>query len=163
MSNAPEKKTMSWLTNLTQQKNLAGEHPEAKKAYAPAPPKKVTRARENAGSLDLGEFEIALEAGRLDGEPLVEVPRRAEGLGNGTKRIHLRLSEDLEQFLYANTRGSVNAVAAALIVYGFKQLQASGDKLILKAADGAKDTQADAGTSSEAGATNNAADQGSAD
>lgn len=118
-----------WLENLHA---AAGTHPRAAEAAIPVSAKPRRAEREGSGSLDLGAFEIALVDDRAEGDSLVETPLRADGLGDGKKRIHIRLSEDLERFVYANTRGSINGVIAALLVYGFQELQSSGKKLCLR-------------------------------
>lgn len=124
--------TTDWLSNL---QDLAGEHPEAAKASAPPTIKEKRSERAGMGSLDLGKYQLSVIEGRIEGEPLVEGPARADGdgLGNGKKRIHLRLSEDLERFIFANTRGSNNAVIAAMIVFAFQEMQRTGKKLVLSA------------------------------
>lgn len=145
----------NWLANL---QDLSGEHPEARKASTPPVRKEKRGERDGLGSLDLGEYQLSVVEDRNDGEPMVETPLRADGLGEGKKRIHLRLSEELERFLYANTRGSVNAVVAALVVYGFQELQKNHSKLALIQA--VEEIQAKASQAGESG--NPDADQGSA-
>lgn len=125
-----------WLENMNE--SHAGEHPNAKSAYDKN--KQVTvreKPVREGGSLDLGKFALSTQNDRGEKEPLVEAPRRANGLGTNSrtnsKPMHLRLPEELERFIYSNTQGSVNAVCAALFVYAFQQLQANGQKLVLEA------------------------------
>ena len=124
---------MSWLTNLKETgKSRAGDHPNAQSAYdksaVPAPT--TTRPREGSGSLDLGNFALVLEADRQTGEPLVEVPVRAL-VGKDPVRMQMRFPRELERYLYSHTKGAMGSAVVALVVHGLKQLQESGQKLVL--------------------------------
>ena len=130
---------MSWLNKMKETgKAHAGGHPNAQVAYAPAPaaaPAPTPRPREGNGSLDLPKFTLALQADRAPGEPLVEAPVRAL-LDKDLKRVALRFPEDVERYLYAHTRGAVGSVVVALVIHSLRQLQANGQKLVLKEIDG---------------------------
>ena len=128
-----------WFNNL---QDLAGEHPEAERAHTPPLPRSEraggyrTAARVGAGSLDLPGLQMSVIECAA-GEALVEAPvRLPEGSNASTtgKRKHIRMPEELDRFIYANSRGSVNATVAALISFALGELQRTNRKLVVTAA-----------------------------
>lgn len=120
--------TIDWFqSGQNQQEN---EHPRAKEASQPQI-KKEKRALTDEGSLDLGSFELVLLEDRHERQPLVKAPLKANGLSN-ERRISLRVSADLERYITAHTRGSLNAALAGLIVFALQELERTGQQLEMK-------------------------------